>query len=80
MLRRSALGVLAALALAGVAAAVQPAAAAPSTGYTPTVSVEGTSPAVAPLAPPAQSRPIPRSHSNDMCPPPANYAGVATAM
>jgi hypothetical protein len=79
MLRRSALAVLAALAVAGVAAAVQPAAAAPSTGYTPSVSVEGTSPALAPLARP-ESRPIPRSHSDDMCPPPADYSPVASAM
>jgi len=44
------------------------------------VSVEGTSPAVAPLARPAQSRPVPRSHSDDMCPPPANYSPVSSAM
>jgi hypothetical protein len=79
MLRRPALGVLAAMAVAGVAAAVQPAAAAPSTDYTPSVAVEGTSPALSPLARPA-SRPIPRSHSDDMCPPPANYSPVASAM
>lgn len=79
MLRRCAIGVLAAMAVAGVAAAVQPAAAAPSTGYTPSVAVEGTSPALSPLARP-ESRPIPRSHSDDMCPPPANYSPVASAM
>jgi hypothetical protein len=80
MLRRSALGVLAALAAAGVAAAVQPAAAAPGTGYTPSVSVEGTSPAVAPLGRPAQSRPVVRSHNDDMCPPPADYRPASSAM
>lgn len=78
MLRRVALGVLAAAAAAGLAVAVQPASAAPSTGYTPSTMIEGTSPAVAPLGRPAQSRPLMRAHDDDMCPPPAT--GPASAL
>lgn len=77
MLRRIALGVLAAVAAAGLAAVVQPAAAAPTTDSTPASMVEGTSPAVAPLGRPAQSRPLMRSHDDDMCPPPETRAASA---
>ncbi len=77
MVRRIALGVLAAVAAAGLAAAIQPATAAPAKDSVPITLVEGTSPAVAPLGRPVQSRPLMRSHDDDMCPPPeARPAGA----
>jgi hypothetical protein len=70
MLRRIALGVLAALAAAALAAAVEPAAATPGGTVVPSVSGQGANPAVTPIgAVPEKQAPIVIDHGMDMCPP-----------
>jgi hypothetical protein len=75
MLRRIALGVLAAVAAAGLAAAVQPAAATPG-GETvaPAISGPGAHPALTPIAAASGNAPSTvQDHGFLVCPPPANY-------
>jgi hypothetical protein len=74
MLRRIALGVLAAVAAAGLAAAVQPAAATPG-GETvaPAISGPGAHPALTPIGTTSNAPSTVQDHGFLVCPPPANY-------
>jgi hypothetical protein len=75
MLRRIALGVLAAVAAAGLAAAVEPAAATPGGGtVAPAISGPGAHPALTPIGTTADKAPSTvQDHGFLVCPPPANY-------
>jgi hypothetical protein len=81
MLRRTALGVLAALASAGLAATLEPASAAPAgqTGV-PAATAPDTGPAFTPIGTTLNNTPTTvNDHGLLVCPPPANYDPTSTA-
>jgi hypothetical protein len=85
MLRRTALGFLAALAATGLAATLEPAAAAPD-GATavPAVADSGAGPAFTPIGTtpsttPGKAPATVKDHGLLVCPPPANYDPTSTA-
>jgi hypothetical protein len=85
MLRRTALGVLAALAAASLAATLEPAAATPGGGtVVPGVAGSGAVPAFTPIGatPDTTLDKAPatvKDHGFVVCPPPANFDPTSTA-
>jgi hypothetical protein len=80
MLRRTALGVLIALAAATLAAAVEPATAAPgsTTVGVPAGTAPGARPALTQIGT-TQANATAKDHGLLVCPPPANYDPNSTA-
>lgn len=81
--RRTAFGVLAAMAATSLAATLQPvASAAPAgggTAVTPAASQAGAHPAFSPLSTPGKAQATKKGHGLLVCPPPANYDPDTTA-
>ena len=79
--RRTAVGVLAALAAASLSATLERAAAVPGGGTVvgPAAGRPGVRPALTPIGTPAKAPVTVKDHGLLVCPPPANYDPDSTA-